>query len=116
MGLTSSPDSKSEDFNRVLTYLGSRRTRLRFTVHRPPCGESLCWYRPSGGDVAGSVDVGVARRRAAGDAREDRLALAVFACDVPTGRASLRCVRGRDAFDAARSFVVEPGLSPKESR
>ena len=33
---------------------------MRFTVHRPPDGEvSLCWYRPSGGDVAGCVHVGV---------------------------------------------------------
>ncbi len=86
---------------------------MRFTVHRPPCGEvSLCWYRPSGGDVAGSVHVGVARPYTAGDARKDRLALAVFGCDVPTGGASLRRVRSRDPFESARSFVVEPGNQP----
>jgi hypothetical protein len=86
---------------------------LRFTVRRPPCGEvSLCWDRPSGGDVAGRVDVGVARPRAAGDAGEDRLALAVFGCDVPAGGASLRRVRSRNAFESARSFLVEAGNKP----
>ncbi len=83
---------------------------MRFTVHRPPCGEvSLRWYRPSGGDVACSVHVGVTRPRLAGDARENRLALAVFGCDVPAGGASLRRVRGRDPFDSARGLVVKPG-------
>jgi hypothetical protein len=81
---------------------------LRFTVHRPPCGEvSLCWYRPSGGDVAGSVHIGVTRPQSAGDAREDRLALAVFGRDVPAGGALLRRERGRHPLDAARGFVVE---------
>lgn len=83
---------------------------MRFTVHRPPCGEvSLCWYRPSGGDVAGSVHIGIARPGFTGDAGEDRLALAVFGCDVPTGRASLRRLRGRDPLNSARSLMVEPG-------
>jgi hypothetical protein len=92
------------------TYLGSRSAELRFTVHRPPNGEvSLCWYRPSGGDVAGGVDVGVAWLGFAGDAGENRLALAVFGCDVPAGGASLRRVRGRDPFESSRGFVVEPG-------
>jgi hypothetical protein len=86
---------------------------LRFTVHRPPGGEvSLRWYCPSGGDVACSVHVGVTRPRAASDAREDRLALAVFGCDVPADRASLRSVRGRDPFDSARGLVVKPGNEP----
>ena len=86
---------------------------MRFTVHRPPNGEvSLCWYRPSGGDVAGGVDVGVARPRFAGDAGEDRLALAVFGCDVPAGGASLRRVRGRNPFESARGFMVESGDQP----
>ena len=86
---------------------------MGFTVHRPPCGEvSLCWYRPSGGDVAGRVHVGVARPRIASDAREDRLALAVFGRDVPAGGASLRRVRGWDPFKTARSLVVEPGNQP----
>jgi hypothetical protein len=86
---------------------------LRFTVRRPPCGEvSLCWYRPSGGDVASRVHVGVARPRFAGDAREDRLALAVFGRDVPAGGASLRRVRSRNPFDAASGLVVKPGDQP----
>jgi hypothetical protein len=86
---------------------------LRFTVHRPPRGEvSLCWHRSSGGDVACCVHVGVARPRTAGHTREHRLALAVFGCDVPANRASLRRVRSRDPFEAPRSFMVEPGNQP----
>jgi hypothetical protein len=83
---------------------------LGFTVHRPPCGEvSLCWYRPSGGDITCCVHVGVARPGFAGNAREDRLALAVFGCDVPARRASLRRIRSRDPFDASRSLVIKAG-------
>ena len=86
---------------------------MRFTVHRPPYGEvSLCWHRPSGGDVACSVDVGVARPRLAGYARENCLALAIFGCDVPTGGTLLRRERSRDAFDAASTLVRKPGNQP----
>jgi hypothetical protein len=86
---------------------------LRFTVHGPPCGEvSLCWHRPSGGDVTCCVHVGVARRGFAGDARENRLALAVFGRDMPAGRASLRRERGRDPLKSARSLVVEASNQP----
>jgi hypothetical protein len=86
---------------------------LRFTVHRPPCGEvSLRWYRPPGGDVACSVHVGIARPRFAGDAREDRLALAVFGGDVPTSGASLRRVRSRNPFESSGGLVVKPGNQP----
>jgi hypothetical protein len=86
---------------------------LRFTVRRPPCGEvSLCCHRPSGGDIAGSVNVGVARPDVAGDAHEDRLTLAVFACDVPAVGASLRRIRGWDPFDSSRGFVLESGDQP----
>ena len=86
---------------------------MRFTVHRPPSGEvSLCWHRPSGGDVACRVHIGITRPRSAGDALEHRLALAVLGRDMPTGAASLRRERSRDPFDAARSFVVEPGNQP----
>ena len=86
---------------------------MRFTVHRPPNGEvSLCWHRPSGGDVACRVHVGVARPRSAGDALEHRLALAVLGCDMPTGAASLRRERSRDPLDAPRSFPVEPSNQP----
>lgn len=82
---------------------------MRFTVHRPPSGEvSLCWDRLPGGDVACGVHIGIARPRVAGDAGEDRLALAAFRCDVPTNTASLRCERSRNALHAPRSFVVEP--------
>jgi hypothetical protein len=91
---------------------------LRFTVHRPLDDEvSLCCYRPSGGDVACSVHVGVARPRLAGHTRKNRLALAVFACDMPTGGASLRRESSRDAFDATRSLMVKPGnqLAPRLS-
>jgi hypothetical protein len=95
------------------TCLGGRRAELRFTVRRLPCGEvSLCWYRPSGGDVAGCVHVGVAPPGFAGDAGEDRLALAVFGCDVPAGRAALRRLRGTNPFDPSRGFMVEPGDQP----
>jgi hypothetical protein len=86
---------------------------LRFTVRRPPYGEvSLCWHRPSGGDVVGRVNVGVARPCIAGDAREDRLALAVFGCDVPTGGAPLRRVSGQDSFDSVRSLILKPRHQP----
>ena len=86
---------------------------MRFTVHRPPHGEvSLCWHRPSGGDVAGGVHVGVARPRVASNALENRLALAVFGRDMPAGGASLRRVRGRDPFESARGLVVEPSNQP----
>jgi hypothetical protein len=81
---------------------------LRFTVHRPPTGEvSPCGHRPSGGDVACSVHVGVAPTGGAGFALEDRLALAVSGCDVPTRGASLRRVRRRDLLDPAESFVLQ---------
>ena len=81
---------------------------MRFTVRRPPTGEvSPCCHRPSGGDVACSVDVGVAPTGIAGFALEDRLALAVSGCDVPARGASLRRVRSRDLFDPAESLVLQ---------
>jgi hypothetical protein len=81
---------------------------LRFTVRRPPTGEvSPCGHRPSGGDVACSVDVGVAPSGIAGFALENRLALAVSGRDVPTSGASLRRERGRDLLDPAESFVLQ---------
>ena len=67
---------------------------MRFTVRRPASAEvSPCCHRPSGGDVACGVHVGIARPRTAGDTPENRLALAVFGRDVPTIRASLRRIR-----------------------
>jgi hypothetical protein len=81
---------------------------LRFTVRGPAGAEvSPCCHRPSGGDVACCVDVGIARSRVAGFALENRLALAVSRCDVPAYRASLRRVRGRDLFDPAMSLLLQ---------
>jgi hypothetical protein len=83
---------------------------LRFAVLRPVSAEvSPCCHRPSGGDVACGVDVGVARPRVAGDALENCLALAVFRCDVPAVGASLRRVRCRDEFESPLSLVLQPG-------
>jgi hypothetical protein len=83
---------------------------LRFTVRRPASAEvSRCCRRPSGGDVACGVDVGVARAPAAGDALEDRLALTVFRRDMPTVGASLRRVRRRDRFKPPRGLQLQPG-------
>ena len=81
---------------------------MRFTVRRPPIGEvSPCCHRPSGGDVACSVDVGVAPASSAGFALENRLALAVPGSDVPARGASLRRIRGRDLLDPTVSLVLQ---------
>jgi hypothetical protein len=81
---------------------------LRFTVRRPPSGEvSPCCHRPSGGDVACSVHIGVALSSSAGLALEERLALAVLGCDVPACGATLRRVRGRDLLDPTTSLVLQ---------
>jgi hypothetical protein len=88
-------------------YLCGRRAVLRFTVRRPASAEvSPCCHRPSGGDVACSVHIGVGGPRTAGLALEDRLALAVFWCDVPARRTSLRRVCGRDLLDPAASLLL----------
>lgn len=82
---------------------------LRFTVHRPASAEvSPCCHRPSGGDIACSVYVGVARTCGAGLAVEYRLALAVSGSDVPARRATLRRECGRDLLDPTVSFVLQP--------
>jgi hypothetical protein len=82
---------------------------LRFTVRRPADAEvSACCHRPSGGDVACCVEVGVARPCGAGFALEHRLALAVSGRDVPAHRATLRRVGGRDLLDPTVSFVLQP--------
>ena len=81
---------------------------MRFTVRRPPIGEvSPCGHRPSGGDVACGVDVGVAPASSAGFALEHRLALTVPGCDVPARGASLRRKRGRDLLDPTVSLVLQ---------
>jgi len=83
---------------------------LRFTVHRLASAEvSPCCHRPSGGDVACGVDVGVARPRAAGDALENRLALAVFRRDMPAAGASLRRIRCRDELEPPQGLALQPG-------
>ena len=83
---------------------------MRFTVHRPAIAEvSPCGHRPSGGDVACGVHISVARSRAAGDALEDRLALAVFWRDVPAVGASLRRICCWNEFEPPVGLVLEPG-------
>ena len=82
---------------------------MRFTVRRLPTGEvSPCCHRPSGGDVACGVDVGVAPSGIAGFTLENRLALAVSGGNMPASGASLRRIRGRDLVDPAASFVLQP--------
>jgi hypothetical protein len=81
---------------------------LRFTVRRPADAEvSPCCHRPSGGDVACCVEVGVARSCGAGLALEHRLALAVSGSDIPAHRATLRRVGGRDLLDPTMGFVLQ---------
>ncbi len=83
---------------------------MRFTVRRPASAEvSARCHRPSGGDVTCGVDVGVARARAAGDALENRLALAVFRRDMPAMGASLRRIRCRDELKPPHRFMFQPG-------
>ena len=83
---------------------------MRFTVHRPASAEvSPCCHRPSGGDVARSIHVGIARTRTAGDALKYRLALAVFRRDVPAVTASLRRIRCRDEFQPPPGLVLQAG-------
>ena len=82
---------------------------MRFTVRRPADAEvSPCCHRPSGGDVACCVVVGVARSCSAGFALEHRLALAVSGSDMPAHRATLRRVGGRDLLDPAVGFMLQP--------
>jgi hypothetical protein len=82
---------------------------LRFTVHRPPIGEvSTCCHRPSGGDVACSVHVGVAPTGSAGFTLEDRLTLAVSGRDMlPWAGDRVGDVRERDV-PAARPIPGNP--------
>src|SRR5258708_27223688 len=95
-------------FQPLSTGLCGRSRELRFTVRRPPTGEvSPCCHRPSGGDVARSIDVGVAPTSIAGLALEHRLTLAIPGCDVPTRGAALRRVRSRDLLNPAESLVLQ---------
>ncbi len=97
---------------------------MRFTVRRPASAEvSPCCHRPSGGNIACGVHVGIARPRAAGDALENRLALTVFRRDMPAGRASLRRVDGVEAarhiggglFHPVTAAIRFPGAQPGNS-
>ena len=77
---------------------------MRFAVRpsRQP-GASPRSHRMPCGDVPGRVHISV-ERGGAGEAGEDRLALAVARRDIPTPAASLRGVRGGDFLDSARSL------------
>ena len=83
---------------------------MRFTVCGLASAEvSPCCHRPSGGDAACGVDVGIARPRPAGDALENRLALAVFRCDMPAVRASLGRIRCGNELKPPVNLVLQPG-------
>ena len=98
----------SGDFTAPPIDLRGRRSEVRFTVRGLPTGEvSPCGHRPSGGDVACSVDVGVAPSSGAGFALENRLALTVPRSDMPAPGASLRRVRSRSLLDPAQSLVLQ---------
>lgn len=86
----------------------SRQSGASPRRHRMPCG-----------DIPGRVHISV-ERDSAGEAGEDRLALAVARRDMPTLAAPLRGVRGGDFLDSAGSLVFqasdqqvphEPGMS-----
>jgi hypothetical protein len=82
---------------------------LRFTVHGPASAEvSPCCHRPSGGDVACGVHVGIARAVTTGDALKNRLTLAVFRRDMPAVGASLRRIRRWDEFEPSLGLVLQP--------
>ena len=83
---------------------------MRFTVHRPASAEvSPCCHRLSGGDVACGIQVGIAGVRTAGEALENRLALAVFRRDMPAVGASLRRIRCRNEFESPLGLMLQPG-------
>jgi len=77
---------------------------VRFAVRpsRQPGASPRSHSMPCG-DVPGRVHISV-ERGGAGEAGEDRLALAVARRDIPTSAASLRGVRGGDFLDSARSL------------
>ncbi len=81
---------------------------MRFTFHRPTGVEvSTCCHRPSGGDVAGRVDVGVPGVTA-GPTTEDGLALARFRIDGLAHRTRLGRVRGRYLLHPTGCLVLKP--------
>ena len=80
---------------------------MRFTLHGDPDGRlSACADGPSGRDVDCRVHVRV-RLVSAGYALEDRLALAVLSCAMPTGTAGLRRVRRVRFIDPSRCPVLQ---------
>ena len=82
---------------------------MRFTVHRPgnPVA-SPCSHRPPGGDICGSVDVGVCPIPA-GRATESRLALTRRNVHLPTTATFLRGKCGVDSLYSTRSLLFQPG-------
>ena len=90
---------------------------MRFAVHRPgqrrasprshgtPCRDTACC------DVPGRVHISMARV-AAGDAHEQRLALATVRSDMPARRAPLATERGIDLLHPTRSLLLQPGHQP----
>ena len=89
-----------------LTYLCGRRAS-RFTVPDRLIAHLPCSHRPSGGDIACSVHVGVTRPRGAGFALKTAWLLRCSGRDMPACGAPLRRVRGRDLLDPASSFVLQ---------
>lgn len=82
---------------------------MRFTLHGPTGVEvSTCCHRPSGGDVPGSVDVGV-HGDSAGPAGEDGWALARLRIPSPAHRARLGRVRRGDLLHSSGSLVLQAG-------
>ncbi len=80
---------------------------MRFTLRRDPWRRlSACVDGPSGRNVDRRVDVRV-RPMPAGDASEDRLALAVLRRAMPTDAAGLRRVRGVDLLDPPGCLVLQ---------
>jgi hypothetical protein len=94
---------------------------LRFTVHQPgqrpasprghgtPCRDSACC------DVFGRVHVSVARV-VAGDAHEQRLALATVRSDIPTRRATLAGERWINLGHSTWSLVFQAGNQESPTR
>lgn len=89
------------DSNLLLRDLG-RSSRLRFAFHRPAYIDHVstrCHRKPCGGDATSdvpcSVQIGISLVPAR-YAPERRLALAALRCDMLTGRAGLRRIRGVD--------------------
>lgn len=81
---------------------------MRFTFRRDPCGRlSACADGPSGRDVHCRVHVRV-RLMPAGDAPEDRLALAVLRCAIPTHTAGLRRIRRIHLLNPSQCLVLQP--------